>query len=72
MRRIAFGMATVASACVFVAASSGAMMHPVLAAKLTGMGEHGVVNLQSNASKGQLCWTFDVMTSGSDGRRHDP
>ena len=67
MRRFAFGTATVASACVFVAAASGAMMHPVLAAKLTGMGEHGVVNLQSNASKGQLCWTFDVMASGLTG-----
>jgi hypothetical protein len=28
------------------------------------MGEHGVVNFQSNATKGQLCWTFDVMTHG--------
>ena len=43
------------------------MMHPVLAAKLAGMGEHGVVNLQSNAGKGQLCWTFDVMTDGVTG-----
>jgi hypothetical protein len=42
-------------------------MHPVLGAKLAGMGEHGVVNLQSNAAKGQLCWTFDVMTKDLTG-----
>ena len=34
-------------------------MHPQLGAKLTGMGEHGIVNLQSKVAKGQLCWTFD-------------
>ena len=42
-------------------------MHPTLGAKLSGMGEHGVVNLQSNATNGQLCWTFDVMTDGVTG-----
>ncbi len=67
MRKFAFGMATVAAACALSAVASGAMMHPVLAAKLAGMGEHGVVNFQSNAGKGQLCWTFDVMTDGVTG-----
>jgi hypothetical protein len=43
------------------------MMHPVLGAKLAGMGEHGVVNLQSDAAKGKLCWTFDVMATGLTG-----
>ena len=47
------------------AVAPAATMHPTLGAKLAGMGEHGVVNFQSNASKGQLCWTFDVMTKGS-------
>jgi hypothetical protein len=42
-------------------------MHPVLGAKLSGMGEHGIVNLQSQAAKGKLCWTFDVMTTGITG-----
>jgi len=42
-------------------------MHPQLGARLSGMGEHGVVNLQSNATKGQLCWTFDVSTTGLTG-----
>ena len=44
--------------------AGAAMMHPTFGAKLAGMGEHGAVNFQSNASKGQLCWTFDVMTHG--------
>jgi hypothetical protein len=67
MKRIVLGMAIAAVAGALCAVASGAMMHPVLAAKLSGMGEHGVVNFQSNASKGQLCWTFDVMTDGVTG-----
>jgi hypothetical protein len=47
--------------------ASADMMHPVLGAKLSGMGEHGIVNLQSKATKGQLCWTFDVSTKGITG-----
>jgi hypothetical protein len=42
-------------------------MHPELGAKLSGMGEHGVVNLQSDAAKGKLCWTFDLMTKDLTG-----
>jgi hypothetical protein len=42
-------------------------MHPVLGAKLAGMGEHGVVNLQSMAAKGRLCWTFTLQTKGVTG-----
>ena len=68
MQAIRFGVAALAAACALGAAvASGATMHPTLGAKLSGMGEHGVVNLQSNASKGQLCWTFDVMTHGITG-----
>ena len=56
-----------------VAVSAGALlgagtalaeMHAVLGAKLSGMGQHGIVNLQSNATKGKLCWTFEVPTKG--------
>jgi hypothetical protein len=36
------------------------MMHTTLGAHLSGMGDHGVVNLQSHASKGQLCWKFQL------------
>lgn len=39
-------------------------MHPHLAARLSGMGEHGIVNLTSTVSKGRLCWSFDLSTKG--------
>jgi hypothetical protein len=42
-------------------------MHPVLGAKLSGMGEHGVVNLESQMAKGKLCWTFKLTTKGITG-----
>jgi hypothetical protein len=42
-------------------------MHPELGAKLGGMGQHGIVNLQSNAAKGKLCWTFELTTKGLTG-----
>jgi len=68
MQFVRFGVAVAASAAALGAAvASGATMHPVLGAKLAGMGEHGVVNFQSNATTGKLCWTFDVMTDGVTG-----
>jgi hypothetical protein len=45
----------------------GGGMHPELGAKLAGMGEHGVVNLQAQAAKSRLCWTFDLKTAGITG-----
>ena len=54
-----------------LALSSGSAMadpmHPTLAARLAGMGEHGIVNLQSQAGKGRLCWTFELSTKGVTG-----
>src|SRR6476659_8907870 len=52
----------VATAAVLATASIAAagMMHPTLGAHLSGMGEHGVLNLQSHAAKGQLCWKFQL------------
>ena len=52
----------VAAAAVLATASIAlaGMMHPTLGAKLSGMGQHGIVNLQSHASKGQLCWKFQL------------
>jgi len=44
-----------------------ATMHPVFGAHLSGMGEHGVVNLQSYASQSKLCWTFELATKGITG-----
>lgn len=42
------------------AVAAAAAMHPTLGARLAGMGEHGVVNLQSHAAKNRLCWTFEL------------
>jgi len=53
-----------AAAALGSGAAGAAMAHPTFGAKLSGMGEHGTVNFQSNSTKGQLCWTFDVMTHG--------
>ena len=49
--------AAVVAAVVLVAvpAAAAGMMHPTLGAKLSGMGEHGIVNLQAHATKHQLC-----------------
>jgi hypothetical protein len=49
------------------AAAQADTMHPQLGAKLSGMGEQGVVNLHSNTGTGKLCWTFDVSASGITG-----
>jgi hypothetical protein len=39
-------------------------MHPELGAHLSGMGEHGIVNLTLKASHHDICWTFDIPTKG--------
>ena len=57
----ATGLAAIA---IGAGAAGAATMHPTFGAKLSGMGEHGVVNFTSNSGKGRLCWTFDVMTHG--------
>ena len=43
-------------------AAVASMMHPKLAARLSGMGNHGIANLNVTASSGKLCWTFDIPT----------
>jgi hypothetical protein len=50
------GAAALAAASIAFAG----MMHSTLGARLSGMGNHGIVNLQAHASKGQLCWKFDL------------
>jgi hypothetical protein len=52
---------------VACAGANAGMMHPALGAQLSGMGEKGVVNLQSYASKNKLCWTFTLASSGLTG-----
>jgi hypothetical protein len=51
-------LAAAALAAVPVAAAG--MMHATLGARLSGMGEHGVVNLHAHAKTHRLCWTFDI------------
>ena len=50
----------VAAALAAVPVATAGMMHPALGAHLSGMGEHGIVNLQSHAAKGRLCWKFQL------------
>ena len=67
-RRVALGVAMTASAALAFAASAlPATMHPQLGARLAGMGEHGIVNLQVKSKSGQVCWTFDLTTKGVTG-----
>ena len=61
MRGIAL-LAGLATACAAPAATA-ATMHPELAAHLSGMGEHGIVNLQVKSKSNQVCWTFDLPTT---------
>jgi hypothetical protein len=56
-----------AAALLGAGAAQAGTMHPQLAARLAGMGDHGIVNLQSKASQGRLCWTFDLSASGLTG-----
>jgi len=58
-------LTAVAAAALALGAATGATaatMHPQLGAHLSGMGEHGVVNLALTSSSGKLCWTFDIPT----------
>ncbi len=62
------GMACVLAVLVSGAIAGSAGMHPQLGARLAGMGEHGVVNLQVKAESGKVCWVFDLpSTTGITG-----
>jgi hypothetical protein len=60
-------LAAALATAVACATASATMMHPALGAKLAGMGEKGVVNLQSDETKSQLCWTFTLQAMGLTG-----
>jgi hypothetical protein len=65
VRNVRRVVATAAAALALTAATASAMgMHPNLGARLSGMGEHGVVNLHVTAKSGKLCWTFDMGSMG--------
>ena len=51
------------AAAVTASAATAATMHPELAAHLSGIGEHGIVNLQVKSKSNQVCWTFDLPTT---------
>jgi hypothetical protein len=52
--------AVAATALAAIPVASAAVMHPTLGARLAGMGEHGIVNLQAHPTKHQLCWKFEL------------
>src|SRR6201987_6499269 len=58
-KRIAAAVACGAALAVAPVAAAG-MLHPTLGAHLSGMGEHGIVNLQAHAAKNRLCWKFEI------------
>jgi hypothetical protein len=59
-RLVAAAFAAAALAAVPVA--TAATMHPELGARLSGMGEHGIVNLTAHAPQQRLCWKFELST----------
>jgi len=62
MRSKRLAAAAVVAAALAAVPVAAAGMHPELGARLSGMGEHGIVNLTSHAQKHQLCWTFELHT----------
>jgi hypothetical protein len=62
MKRTAPFAIVIATTALALASSgaSASAMHAELGAHLSGMGDHGVVNLQVSSGSGKLCWTFDV------------
>lgn len=60
-------LAGAAVVAVGVPTALAATMHPKLAARLSGMGEHGIVNLTVKSKPSQVCWSFDVPAKGITG-----
>ena len=60
MRSKRWAAAAVAAAALAAVPVAAAGMHPTLGARLSGMGEHGIVNLQAHATQHQLCWKFEL------------
>ncbi len=52
------------AAALSVGTAAADTMHPELGARLSGMGEHGIVNLTLKASHHEICWTFEIPTKG--------
>jgi hypothetical protein len=58
-KRIAATVVCGAALAVAPVAAAG-MLHSTLGAHLSGMGEHGIANLQAHAAKNRLCWKFEL------------
>jgi len=54
----------VVTSAVWGGAAVADSMHPELGARLTGMGEHGIVNLTLKSTHHEICWTFEIPTKG--------
>ncbi len=67
MRPIIIAAALASALAVGIGAAAADTMHPELGARLAGMGEHGIVNFQSHATTGKLCWTFELTTDRHHG-----
>jgi trehalose utilization protein len=52
--------AVAATALAAVPLATAGMMHPELGARLSGMGETGVVNLTAHSQTHRLCWKFQL------------
>lgn len=55
-------LATVVLAAAGIAAAG--TVSPVFGARLSGMGEHGIVNFHAKPAHHELCWSFDLKTKG--------
>ena len=61
MRLQRFTAAAIAAAALAVVPPATAgMLHPNFGARLSGMGETGLVNLMAHAQTHRLCWTFQL------------
>jgi hypothetical protein len=61
--RLLSSLAAAGAALALATGAAASMMHPTLGAHLSGMGEHGVVNLHVTSKSGKICWTFDLPSS---------
>jgi hypothetical protein len=52
--------AVAAAALAAVPVATAGMMHPDLGARLSGMGETGIVNLTAHSQTHRLCWKFQL------------
>jgi hypothetical protein len=59
-QRVSTGVAVAVAVLAVAISASASTMHPRLSARLTGMGEHGTVNLKFTHGSGQVCWVFDL------------